>query len=379
MMEQQYESNFYIAAMQSISSLGAATIRDLVKKFGDPYKAWCALKNRKNLTTILGIPSTKYRQIEKEATDERLRTIYKALKNWHIEYITYLDVLFPGHLQEIYNPPAVIFVRGNVSLLDDETMKIAMVGARKCSDYGRNVALRIGKELAAYNVAIVSGGARGIDSHSHEGALAANGQVIVVMGCGLDIVYPPENKRLFDAVLKNNGLLVSEYPPGTPPSGVHFPARNRIISGLSQIIIVVEAKASSGSLITADMAANEGREIYVVPGSILSNVAEGNHWLMRQGANILTKAQDIIEDYELKPRVVDTQGSDVLSFKVEWEVVLSTIPTDQCISVGDLIKKTHIPLQRLQSILLDLEMKHMIEKVHSKGYINIIGSDVLVH
>ena len=100
---------------------------------------------------------------------------------------------------------------------------------------------------------------------------------------------------------------------------------------------------------------------------------------MRQGANILTKAQDIIEDYELKPRVVDTQGSDVLSFKVEWEVVLSTIPTDQCISVGDLIKKTHIPLQRLQSILLDLEMKHMIEKVHSKGYINIIGSDKLVH
>ena len=254
-----------------------------------------------------------------------------------------------------------------------------MVGARKCSDYGRNVALRIGKELAAYNVAIVSGGARGIDSYSHEGALAAKGQVIVVMGCGLDIVYPPENKRLFDAVLKNNGLLVSEYPPGTPPSGVHFPARNRIISGLSQIIIVVEAKASSGSLITADMAANEGREIYVVPGSILSNVAEGNHWLMRQGANILTKAQDIIEDYELKPRVVDTQGSDVLSFKVEWEVVLSTIPTDQCISVGDLIKKTHIPLQRLQSILLDLEMKHMIEKVHSKGYINIIGSDALVH
>ena len=127
------------------------------------------------------------------------------------------------------------------------------------------------------------------------------------------------------------------------------------------------------------MAANEGREIYVVPGSILSNVAEGNHWLMRQGANILTKAQDIIEDYELKPRVVDTQGSDVLSFKVEWEIVLSTIPTDQCISVGDLIKKTHIPLQRLQSILLDLEMKHMIEKVHSKGYINIIGSDALVH
>ncbi|WP_303939227.1 DNA-processing protein DprA, partial [Veillonella infantium] len=248
--------------MQSISSLGAATIRDLVEKFGNPYEAWCALQNRKNLTKILGIPSTKYRQIEKEATDERLRTIYKALKNWHIEYITYLDVLFPGHLQEIYNPPAVIFVRGNVSLLDDETMKIAMVGARKCSDYGRNVA-------------IVSGGARGIDSHSHEGALAANGQVIVVMGCGLDIVYPPENKRLFDAVLKNNGLLVSEYPPGTPPSGVHFPARNRIISGLSQIIIVVEAKASSGSLITADMAANEGREIYVVPGSILSTVAEG--------------------------------------------------------------------------------------------------------
>ena len=379
MMEQQYESNFYIAAMQSITSLGAATIRDLVDNFGGPYEAWCALQTRKNLKSIMGIPSTKYKQIEKEATNERLQNLYKALQNCHIQYITYLDVLFPGRLQEIYNPPAVIFVRGNISLLEDETMKIAMVGARKCSDYGRNVALHLGKELATYNVAIVSGGARGIDSHSHEGTLAGKGQVIVVMGCGLDVVYPPENKRLFDRVLANNGLLLSEYPPGTPPSSVHFPARNRIISGLSSVIIVIEAKASSGSLITADMAANEGREIYVVPGSILSNVAEGNHWLIRQGANVLTKAQDLIDDYDLTPRVVDTQGSDMLSFNMEWKVVLNHIPTDHCISVADLIKYTHIPLQRLQSILLDLEMKRMIEKVHSKGYINIIGSDILVH
>lgn len=378
-MEQLYESNFYICGMQHIPYLGATAIRNLIETYGGPFEAWCALQDRNKLKAIIGIQPKKIPAIMKAATQESLAHLHNVLEKYHITWITYLDMLFPARLQEIYNPPAVIFVRGNMDLLKDETFKIAMVGARNCSDYGRNVARYLGRELSNYDVAIVSGGARGIDSHSHEGALANNGQVIIVLGCGLDIVYPPENKQLFDTVIANNGLLLSEYTPGTPPTGKHFPMRNRIIGGLSTVVIVVEARASSGSLITADMANSDGREIYVVPGSILSSAAEGSHWLIRQGAHVLTKAQDLVEDYNLAIRLVDTKGNNVISCKLESETVLDLIPLDTCISVDKLIRKTGIPLQRIQSILLDLEMKHLIEKVQSRGYIKIMGSEVIVH
>lgn len=378
-MEQMYESNFYICGMQHISHLGATSIRNLVETCGGPFEAWCALQDRKILQSIGGIKSQKIPAIMKAATQELLDSLWDLLEKHHITWITYLDVLFPARLQEIYNPPAVIFVRGNIDLLKDDTFKVAMVGARNCSDYGRSVARYIGKELAHYDVAVISGGARGIDSYSHEGVLAGKGQVIIVMGCGLDIIYPPENKRLFDRVIENNGLLLSEYTPGTPPSGKHFPQRNRIIGGLSTAVIVVEAKASSGSLITADMANNEGREVYVVPGSILNNIAEGNHWLIRQGAHVLTKAQDLVEDYNLSLRSVDTKGNNMISYNSESNTVLQSLSTDRCITVDKLIEATGIPLQRLQSILLDLEMNHHIEKVQSRGYIKITRSESIVH
>lgn len=378
-MEQMYESNFYICGMQHISHLGATSIRNLVDTYGGPFEAWCALQDRKKLQSIASIKAQKISAIMKAATPELLASLRDLLEKNHITWITYLDVLFPARLQEIYNPPAVIFVRGNIDLLKDKTFKIAMVGARNCSDYGRSVARYIGKELAHYDVAVISGGARGIDSYSHEGVLAGKGQVIIVMGCGLDIIYPPENKRLFDRVIENNGLLLSEYTPGTPPSGKHFPQRNRIIGGLSTVVIVVEAKASSGSLITADMANNEGREVYVVPGSILNNIAEGNHWLIRQGAHVLTKVQDLVEDYNLCIRSVDTKGSNVISYNSESNIVLQSLSTDRCTTVDVLIKVTGIPLQRLQSILLDLEMNRYIEKIQSRGYIKITRSESIVH
>lgn len=378
-MEQCYDSNFYIAAMQMVTDLGSARIRELIKAYGEPYAAWKSLQDKKKLKELIDLPSNKINKIAEQSSDEHLHKLYEDLENQHITYITYRDILFPSRLQEIYNPPVVLFCRGNINLLKDNMFKIAMVGARKCTDYGRSVARHLGKELSAYDVAIVSGGARGIDSYSHEGTLAGNGRPIVVLGCGLDIVYPPENKAFFDKVIANRGLLVSEYAPGTPPCAVHFPQRNRIIGGLANVVIVVEARASSGSLITADMANNEGREVYVVPGNILSHVAEGNHWLLRQGATVLTKAGDIVEDYDLLPRIVDTEENNMLSCKLEPETVLDTLSTDVCITVGDIIKKTGIPLQRLQSILLDLEMKHCIEKVPSRGYIKLIGSEPSVH
>ena len=406
----RYDDTIYIAGLQSLYNVGATHVRRFIEDFGSPYDAWEAVKKVENLKPYSHISNTDKRAIASSAKDEKLDYIIHKIDEYKMDVTTFLDKDFPSILNHIYNPPAILFMRGNRALLDKRLNRIALVGARRCSLYGRNVARMLGKELGKYSTIIVSGGARGIDTHGHEGLLASLGYGIVVMGCGLDIVYPRENTKLFDRILQNNGLLVSEYPPGTPPSAKHFPARNRIISGLSRGVIVVEAKASSGSLITADMAVSEGRDVFVVPCNLLDHTADGNKFLMRNGAFVLTGYEDIVKEYHLTLRDmfstkekllplnkrdtmgvkdsnqmanngqgVDTQGLSMLSFNVDRSLILSEIPHDRCITVSDILKATSIPLQQLQPLLLELEMEGAIENHPPRGYINMTRSDILVH
>ena len=407
----RYDDTIYIAGLQSLYNVGATHVRRFIEDFGSPYDAWQAVKKVENLKPYAHIPSADKRAIASSAKDEKLDYIIHKIDEYKMDVTTFLNKDFPSILNHIYNPPAILFMRGNRALLDKRLNRIALVGARRCSLYGRNVARMLGKELGKYSAIIVSGGARGIDTHGHEGVLASQGYGIVVMGCGLDIVYPRENTKLFDRILQNNGLLVSEYPPGTPPSAKHFPARNRIISCLSRGVIVVEAKASSGSLITADMAVSEGRDVFVVPCNLLDHTADGNKFLMRNGAIVLTGYEDIVKEYHLTLRDmfstkeklsppnkrrdtmgvkdsnqmanngqgVDTQGLSMLSFNVDRSLILSEIPHDRCITVSDILKATSIPLQQLQPLLLELEMEGAIENHPPRGYINMTRSDILVH
>ena len=406
----RYDDTIYIAGLQSLYNVGATHVRRFIEDFGSPYDAWEAVKKVENLKPYIHIPNADKRAIALSAKDEKLDYIIHKIDEYKMDVTTFLDKDFPSILNHIYNPPAILFMRGNRALLDKRLNRIALVGARRCSLYGRNVARMLGKELGKYSTIIVSGGARGIDTHGHEGLLASLGYGIVVMGCGLDIVYPRENTKLFDRILQNNGLLVSEYPPGTPPSAKHFPARNRIISGLSRGVIVVEAKGSSGSLITADMAVSEGRDVFVVPCNLLDHTADGNKFLMRNGAFVLTGYEDIVKEYHLTLRDmystkeklsppnkrdtmgvkdsnqmanngqgVDTQGLSMLSFNVDRSLILSEIPHDRCITVSDILKATSIPLQQLQPLLLELEMEGAIENHPPRGYINMTRSDILVH
>ena len=406
----RYDDTIYIAGLQSLYNVGATHVRRFIEDFGSPYDAWEAVKRVENLKPYTHISNTDKRAIASSAKDEKLDYIIHKIDEYKMDVTTFLDKDFPSILNHIYNPPAILFMRGNRALLDKRLNRIALVGARRCSLYGRNVARMLGKELGKYSTIIVSGGARGIDTHGHEGLLASLGYGIVVMGCGLDIVYPRENTKLFDRILQNNGLLVSEYPPGTPPSAKHFPARNRIISGLSRGVIVVEAKGSSGSLITADMAVSEGRDVFVVPCNLLDHTADGNKFLMRNGAFVLTGYEDIVKEYHLTLRDmystkeklsppnkrdtigvkdsnemvnhgqgVDTQGLSMLSFNVDRSIILSEIPHDRCITVSDILKATSIPLQQLQPLLLELEMEGAIENHPPRGYINMTRSDILVH
>ena len=406
----RYDDTIYIAGLQSLYNVGAIHVRRFIEDFGSPYDAWDAVKKVENLKPYTHIPNADKRAIASSAKDEKLDYIIHKIDEYKMDVTTFLDKDFPSILNHIYNPPAILFMRGNRALLDKRLNRIALVGARRCSLYGRNVARMLGKELGKYSAIIVSGGARGIDTHGHEGLLASLGYGIVVMGCGLDIVYPRENTKLFDRILQNNGLLVSEYPPGTPPSAKHFPARNRIISGLSRGVIVVEAKGSSGSLITADMAVSEGRDVFVVPCNLLDHTADGNKFLMRNGAFVLTGYEDIVKEYHLTLRDmystkeklsppnkrdtmgvknssqmvnhgqgVDTQGLSMLSFSLDKSLILSEIPHDRCITVSDILKATSIPLQQLQPLLLELEMEGAIEHQPPRGYINMTRSDILVH
>ena len=406
----RYDDTIYIAGLQSLYNVGATHVRRFIEDFGSPYDAWQAVKKVENLKPYTHISTADKRAIASSAKDEKLDYIIHKIDEYKMDVTTFLDKDFPSILNHIYNPPAILFMRGNRALLDKRLNRIALVGARRCSLYGRNVARMLGKELGKYSTIIVSGGARGIDTHGHEGLLASLGYGIVVMGCGLDIVYPRENTKLFDRILQNNGLLVSEYPPGTPPSAKHFPARNRIISGLSRGVIVVEAKGSSGSLITADMAVSEGRDVFVVPCNLLDHTADGNKFLMRNGAFVLTGYEDIVKEYHLTLRDmfstkeklsppnkrdtmgvkdsnqivnhgqgVDTQGLSMLSFSLDKSLILSEIPHDRCITVSDILKATSIPLQQLQPLLLELEMEGAIENHPPRGYINMTRSDILVH
>ena len=406
----RYDDTIYIAGLQSLYNVGATHVRRFIEDFGSPYDAWEAVKKVENLKPYSHISNADKRAIASSAKDEKLDYIIHKIDEYKMDVTTFLDKDFPSILNHIYNPPAILFMRGNRALLDKRLNRIALVGARRCSLYGRNVARMLGKELGKYSTIIVSGGARGIDTHGHEGLLASLGYGIVVMGCGLDIVYPRENTKLFDRILQNNGLLVSEYPPGTPPSAKHFPARNRIISGLSRGVIVVEAKGSSGSLITADMAVSEGRDVFVVPCNLLDHTADGNKFLMRNGAFVLTGYEDIVKEYHLTLRDmystkeklsppnkrdtmgvkdsnemvnhgqgVDTQGLSMLSFSLDKSLILSEIPHDRCITVSDILKATSIPLQQLQPLLLELEMEGAIENHPPRGYINMTRSDILVH
>ena len=406
----RYDDTIYIAGLQSLYNVGATHVRRFIEDFGSPYDAWQAVKKIENLKPYTHISTADKRAIASSAKDEKLDYIIQKIDEYKMDCTTFLDKDFPSILNHIYNPPAILFMRGNRALLDKRLNRIALVGARRCSLYGRNVARMLGKELGKYSTIIVSGGARGIDTHGHEGLLASLGYGIVVMGCGLDIVYPRENTKLFDRILQNNGLILSEYPPGTPPSAKHFPARNRIISGLSRGVIVVEAKASSGSLITADMAVSEGRDVFVVPCNLLDHTADGNKFLMRNGAFVLTGYEDIVKEYHLTLRDmfstkekllppnkrdtmsvkdssqignhgqgVDTQGLSMLSFNVDRSLILSEIPHDRCITVSDILKATSIPLQQLQPLLLELEMEGAIENHPPRGYINMTRSDILVH
>lgn len=285
----QNHLRFWIA-LKAIPGIGNTVISALIDRFGSPSHVFSA--GESDLCSVAGISKTIARSIINFKNWDNILPQLDALHKNGINIITSQDELYPANLLNIYDRPAFLYVLGT---LRKEDVSIALVGSRRASTYGKYTTERISRELALQGITIVSGLARGIDSCAHRGALSASGRTIAVLGCGLNVVYPPENKNLFSAIAQH-GAIISEFPPDTQPMPFNFPARNRIISGMSYGVVVVEAGEKSGSLITARLAMEQGRDVFAIPGSIDSPSSRGANSLIKQGAKLIDNIDDILED-----------------------------------------------------------------------------------
>lgn len=289
---------------------------------------------------------------------------WRMLCELNIQLLPISSELYPALLREIHDPPALLFVRGQIELLNRP--QLAMVGSRSTSRAGRENAFCFAHELSTAGFTVTSGMALGIDTASHEGALAANGTTIAVLGTGVDVVYPRRNLRLYQGLLEN-GAIVSELPMGSPPLRGHFPARNRLISGMSLGVLVVEAALKSGSLITARCAADQNREVFALPGSIHSANSHGCHWLIQQGACLVQTADDIMHQLQgwlpLNPGLVESPVRQELD---PQEKTLLTIMGFDPTPVDQLQSAIGWPLQELTAVLMGLELKGVV--------VNLAGS-----
>jgi DNA processing protein len=302
----------------------------------------------------------------------------EGLKKLGASVVTISDQQYPALLREIYDPPIVLYCLGNLARAASQPA-VAIVGSRRCSTYGKSASEMLSRELARRGVTVVSGLARGIDSAAHRGALDGGGSTVAVMGTGLDSVYPKENRRLADQIV-SRGALLTEFPLGTPPLSQNFPFRNRVISGIALGVMIVEGAERSGSLITARMAYEQGREVYAVPGNITSSKSFGPNYLIKDGAKLVQTWQDIVEEFppEHKSRILATEKAESRSDQVLLEAavlsdsergVLSLIKTDQSIHIDQLIHASKLNSSELMGALLKLEMLDKIRQLPGKSFV----------
>ena len=296
-----------------------------------------------------------------------------------IKKITIDSTVYPELLKKIHSPPKVLYVNG--SFKEDDKNAVAIVGSRRATYYGLEIAEKLGFDLAIRGVTVVSGMARGVDSAAHRGALKAKGRTIAVMGSGHNIIYPSENKKLYEEIAKT-GAVITEFENDVPPLAENFPRRNRIISGLSLGVIVVEAARNSGALITANFAVEQDREVFAVPGRISSETSTGTNELIKDGAKLVQTADDVLEElslHEIEPvageakEAIDTKISKqtkayIYSSLTEDERKVYKILSDEPLYIDEVVKASKVELGKIAKVLLNLEMKRLIKELPGKQF-----------
>lgn len=356
---EETEEKIYACWIASFYGLGRKRLHELVRAAGS-YKAAYDLSDRQ-VQILLGDDYAKWQQYKKKTSPKKL---WELLLKKGICFTYYGSLDFPQKLMHIPDAPLGLFYLG--SLPNPEERAIAMIGARRYSDYGRCMAEHFADRLARAGIAVISGMAMGIDGISQKTALKAGGKSYGVLGCGVDVVYPPSNEKLYYELIEKGGVI-SEFAPGTEPRPMLFPQRNRIISALSDVVLVVEAREKSGTFITVDMALEQGREVYAIPGRCTDGLSMGCNKLLRQGAGIAVTPEEMLEDLEWTCRVYEKSGQnmqyELSDIAGKIYTVLDVIPCTQDEIMEALRKrKEHTTVPELCRGLLELEMQQIVSR-----------------
>lgn len=354
-------------ALYMIPGLGNIAIKRLLDRFQKPEHIFRA--SLKDLSEVEGIREEVALAIfKKKYSGDPEKELDKAGRHG-VRVLTFSDPTYPALLKEIHDPPMILFIKGND--IPDNRVFIAVVGSRNSTTYGQRAAEKIGQGLARRGLGVVSGMARGIDSSSHWGCLEGRGFTIAVLGTGADVIYPASNRKLYDQIA-SKGAIISEFPMGAPPAPNNFPMRNRIISGLSRATVIVEATKNSGSLITASLALDQGRELFAVPGSINSFKSTGCHYLIKQGAGLIETADDILEalgmNYPCAPKT-DTFRGTVTDIMDEAETALYNIIGDYPVHIDQITRDGNMEPGEASSLLMKMELKGVIRQLPGKMFV----------
>lgn len=353
----------YWIALSMLSDIGPLSARKLLSAFGTPEKIFNARLDE--LLEIENIGRNRASSITQFSSWKDVEKQAKLIEQRGITAVSFESPSYPELLREIDAAPLILYMKG--SLVPQDRYAIAVVGSRKLTEYGASVSDSLAEALASLGFTIVSGMARGVDSLAHNAALRAGGRTIAVLGSGVDVPYPPENKTLMERIA-GSGSVVSEFPPGTPPDKENFPRRNRIISGLSLGVLIAEATSDSGALITARYAADQGREVFAVPGNISSANSAGANELIRKGAVLVRHANDIVE--ELAPVLkgfIRAAGKAAIDI-TEDEQSLCTLLSGEPKQVDDISRESGLPSSKVLGALLGLEMKGAVKQITGKRF-----------
>jgi DNA processing protein len=359
-----------LVALNLIEHVGPVRVRQLLEHFGDAPAILRASKGQ--LLQVRGIGEDTAEAIAAWEKTIDLSAELKRIADSGCHIVTQADAEYPELLRQIYDPPIVLYVKGQLSAKDKNS--VAMVGSRMTTHYGLEVARKLAYQLAYIGVTVVSGGARGIDTAAHQGALSGKGRTIVVLGTGINLVTPPENAKLFEQIAAS-GALITQFPFNRPGDKQSFPIRNRIIAGMTLGTVVVEANLTSGALITANFAVEYGRQVFAVPGRIDSPRSKGCHDLIKKGAKLCEGAEDILSEFEYlfppsnrPPSAGETGVLPALELSENEQKVYDHLSNEE-VGIDDVIRKSALPSSAVSVALLSLEMKRLIRQLPWKMFV----------
>ena len=354
----------YWIGFNLIKGIGAVRMQALIRHFGDLEVAWKAAPID---LARAGLGSKVIERILQARQNVDLEKLWAKIESQGIQILTWEDETYPQRLKEIEQPPPVLYIRGDY--LPDDLFAVAIVGTRRITPYGRQITEELATYLAAHGITVISGLARGVDALAHQTALKAGGRTIGVLGSGVDKIYPPEHRALAEKMM-GSGAILSDYAPGTPPDASNFPPRNRIISGLSLAVVVIEAGETSGALITAEFAAEQGREVFAVPGSILAPQSKGTNKLIQNGALPLLSVNDLMQVLDLT-RMGEHKAARKIIPGDETEARLMSVLSEEALHIDEIRKQSELPIEKVSATLALMELKGMVRQVGGMNYVAV--------